>query len=134
VNSNHSSDAVKIREQSEALRQAVNSGNVSAVLAVWAADGIMMPPGHRAVEGHEALRDHFQRLFERASLRFEFTASVVEVSGDLAVERLTYTAAVSPFDAAPPTEDVGKGMHVFRRQTDGSWKLTHDVWNGDGPA
>jgi hypothetical protein len=28
-------------------------------------------------------------------------------------------------------EDVGKGLHVYGRQSDGSWKLTHDIWNSD---
>ena len=31
-------------------------------------------------------------------------------------------------------EDVGKGIHVYRRQTDGTWKLQMDVWNSDRPA
>jgi ketosteroid isomerase-like protein len=30
----------------EALRVAVNSGNVAAILACWASDGVLQPPHH----------------------------------------------------------------------------------------
>jgi ketosteroid isomerase-like protein len=26
-----------------------------------------------------------------------------------------------------------KGIHIYRRQADGSWKITHDAWNFDAP-
>jgi hypothetical protein len=43
-------------------------------------------------------RDHFERVFERARLLFEFTQSVVEVAGEVAIERLAYTAVLTPRD------------------------------------
>jgi ketosteroid isomerase-like protein len=30
--------------------------------------------------------------------------------------------------------DAGKGLHVYRRQPNGSWKLALDIWNSDRPA
>ena len=32
--------------------------------------------------------------------------------------------------AKPMTEGM-KGIHVYRRQADGSWKITKVIWNGD---
>jgi hypothetical protein len=33
--------------------------------------------------------------------------------------------------SSSPIEDVGKGLQVYARQPDGSWKLTHDIWTSD---
>lgn len=30
--------------------------------------------------------------------------------------------------------EAGKGLHVYRGQPDGVWKLTIDIWNADAPA
>jgi len=55
------------------------------------------------------------------------------VAGDVAIERVEYTASAWPAEGGPPVQDVGKGVHVYRRQTDGSWKLAQDIWNSDNP-
>jgi ketosteroid isomerase-like protein len=34
---------------------------------------------------------------------------------------------------AKPTTETIKGLHVLRRQTDGSWKIIQDIWNNDAP-
>ena len=39
-----------------------------------------------------------------------------------------------PPEAGRAVEDAGKGLHVYRRQSDGSWKLMLDIWNRDRPA
>lgn len=55
----------------------------------------------------------------------------IHIDGDTALERVNYTATIWPGDNAPPIEDAGKGIHVYRRQPNGSWKLTYDIWNSD---
>jgi ketosteroid isomerase-like protein len=32
-----------------------------------------------------------------------------------------------------PTEE-GKYVTVLKKQGDGSWKITYDIWNANGPA
>jgi len=63
-------------------------------------------------------------------LRSHFTDSVVAVYGDVAIERLHYTATVRALDGET-SEDVGKGIHVCTRRGDGAWQLVHDIWNSD---
>ena len=104
-----------------------------AALAVWSDDGILMPPHHAAVRGRAELQRYFRELFSRTAFKFSFTSSDIRLAGDLAFERLTYTALSWPALGGPPVEDEGKGVHVYRRQTDGSWKLALDIWNSDRP-
>jgi ketosteroid isomerase-like protein len=118
----------------EALRAAVNSSDVAAVLACWAADGILQPPHHPAVAGHAAIAEYFGKVFAARRLTFTFTGSTVTILGEAALERLSYTAIAEPLAGGKRTEDAGKGLHVYGRQRDGSWKLTQDIWNSDLPA
>ena len=113
------------------LLAAVNASDADRCSAVWADDGVLMPPHHPSVLGHEAIAKYFRDLFSRSKVKFAFTSSNVHLAGDVALERVTYTATIWPGDGAPPIEDIGKGLHVYRRQPDGSWKLTHDIWNSD---
>jgi uncharacterized protein (TIGR02246 family) len=126
-------DREAIRRTTAQLLAAVNAGDADRCSAVWTAYGVMMPPHHPPVEGHRAIVQYFRHLFSQRTFRFTFTSSDIQLAGDTALERVTYTAIISRRDDAPPVEDVGKGLHVYGRQSDGSWKLTHDIWNSDQP-
>ena len=127
-------DRTEVTRTTAELLAAVNTSNADRCSAVWAADGVLMPPHHPSVQGHEAIVQYFRSLFSRSKFRFAFTSSHVHLAGDTALERVTYIATIWPGDDAPPIEDVGKGLHVYRRQPNGSWKLTYDIWNSDQPV
>jgi ketosteroid isomerase-like protein len=124
-------DRAAITRTSAELLAAVNASDADRCSAVWAANGVLMPPHHPSVLGHQAIVQYFRTLFSRSTFRFTFTSSHVHLAGETALERVTYTAIIWPGDDAPPIEDVGKGLHVYGRQPDGTWKLTHDIWNSD---
>jgi ketosteroid isomerase-like protein len=127
-------DRAAITRATAELLAAVNDSSADRCLAVWAADGVLMPPHHPSVQGHEAIGNYFRSLFSRRRFRFAFTSSDIHLAGDTAMECVTYTAIMWSESGASPIEDVGKGLHVYRRQSNGSWKLTHDIWNSDQPA
>ena len=103
------------------------------MLALWSDDGVLIAAASPVDHGHRALREYFQRLFSRSRFRFTFTGSEIQVAGDLAIERVMYTALAWPRQAATPVEEAGKGLHVHARQPSGAWKLACDVWNSDLP-
>jgi ketosteroid isomerase-like protein len=127
-------DRAEVTRTSARLLAAVNASDADRCSAVWTADGVLMPPHHPSVQGHPAILQYFRNLFSRSRFRFAFTSSHIHIEGDTALERVTYTATIWPGDDAPPIEDVGKGVHVYRRQPNGSWKLTYDIWNSDQPV
>jgi ketosteroid isomerase-like protein len=127
-------DRAAILRTTAELLTAVNASDTDRCLAVWAADGVLMPPHHPFVQGHKALSEYFRTLFSRNRFRFTFTSSQIHLAGDTALERVTYKVLVWSGGSGTPVEDVGKGLHVFRRQPDGSWKLTQDIWNSDQSA
>ena len=126
-------DRLAITRTSGELLAAVNASDADRCSAIWAADGVLMPPHHPSVQGRHAILQYFQNLFSRGRFNFTFTSSQVDVAGDMALERVTYTAIIWRGDDATLIKDVGKGLHVYRRQPNGAWELTLDVWNSDLP-
>ena len=126
-------DRATITRTTTELLTAVNASDVERCSAVWAANGVLMPQHHPPVHGHQAIVQYFRDLFSRSRFRFTFTSSHIDLSGDTALERVTYLASMWSAEDAPPIEDVGKGLHVYERQPNGSWKLTQDIWNSDQP-
>ena len=111
-------DRAKVARTTAELLAAVNTSDADRCSAVWAADGVLMPPHQPSIQGHRAIVQYFRNLFSRSKFKFTFTSSQIHLAGDTALERVTYTATIWPGDDAP-TEDVGKGLHVYRlSQTD----------------
>lgn len=107
-------DRAAINRTTAELLAAVNASDADRRSAVWAADGVLMPPHHPAVPGHLAIVQYFRELFSRAKFPFTFTSSQIYLIGDTALERVTYTAIVWPGEDAAPVEDAGKGLQVGR--------------------
>ena len=124
-------DRAEVARTTAELLAGVNASDADRCSAVWAADGVLMPPHRPSIQGQQAIVQYFRNLFSRSRFKFTFTSSQIHLAGDTALERVTYTATIWPGDDAPPIEDVGKGLHVYRRQPNGSWKLTYDIWNSD---
>jgi uncharacterized protein (TIGR02246 family) len=127
-------DRERVLQLSRALLRAVNESDVAGVTDVWATDGILMPPHHPSVSGRAAIEAYFVQRFRQDRFVFEFTGSAIDVAGDLATERVEYTASFFAADGSAPSFDRGKGVHVFRRQSNGEWRLAMDIWNSDTPT
>ena len=112
-------DRAAIKRTRAELLAAVNASDADRCSAVWAANGVLMPPHHPAVPGHQAIVQYFRTLFSRSKFRFMFTSSQIDLVGDTALERVKYTAIIWPGDDAPPIEDVGKGRTRNERQPNG---------------
>jgi len=113
------------------LLEAVNASDVDGVMSLWADDGVLMPPNHPSVHGREAIEMYFRNIFRRATFRFQFTSSDIQIADAVVLERVTYTVETWLAGSGPPLTDRGKGLHVYNRQPNGSWKLAMDIWNSD---
>jgi ketosteroid isomerase-like protein len=52
----------------------------------------------------------------------------------MAVERVEYHVITRSIADGSVAEDSGKGLHVYRRDPDGRWQLSEDIWNSDRGA
>ena len=119
----------------EAYLAAVRTGDINAALAQWADSMTVLPPNEPALRGHAAFRAWMEGFMKQLKVvDARFTDSEVTASGDLAIERVGFAWTLQPVAGGDPITEIGKGLHVYRRQTDGVWKLTMDIWSADAPA
>lgn len=132
--------AVAVAEDIEAVKAVRDAEVASAisgdtVLTHLADEVVVMPPNEPIVVGIEAVRE-WQRSMSAVYVidSLEYIDSDVEIADNIAIETYTGRLVVTPVAGGEPLTDVIKGMHVYERQPDGSWKLTKDVWNSDLPV
>lgn len=110
------------------------TGNADSMATVVTSDVEVMPPNEPAVHGLDAVKKWAETMFSEASVSGRYTSSDVTVSGDLAVARFTGELTITPKAGGAPVTERIKGIHVMKRQPDGSWKIAQDVWNADAPV
>jgi uncharacterized protein (TIGR02246 family) len=94
---------------------------------------VAMPPNEPAIQGRAAFIAWAQALGDQFTIAGEYTSNDVTVSGDLAVHRYVGRLTMTPKAGGEAMSESIKGVHVLRRQADGSWRITQDVWNADEP-
>ena len=128
------SDADKsaIRANDQKFAQGVMAKDWAAVAAMYTTDASFMPPNESLVKGREAIQT-WMTGFPPVSA---FTLEPLEVEGvgDLSYVRGTYSMSFTPPGAPGPIQDHGKYIVVNRKQPDGSWIITNDIFNSDVPT
>ncbi len=91
-----------------------------------------MPPGLPVTEGRETIYAQVSGNLEQFSWsEFEIHVAEVQVAGDWAYARGTYTANGTLIASSDPIFVDDKFMSIFQRQSDGSWKLHRDIFNSN---
>jgi len=112
----------------------VNRGDAAAGAATYTDDAILMPPNHSPLEGKQAIEKYLAELGSHLQgANFQLSILEVDVQGDTTIVRGTYSNSFTIPGMDATMEDRGKTMNVWKRQTDGGWKLHRDIWNSNIP-
>ena len=107
--------------------EASNQGDADALASLYADDAVLLPPDHEPVRGRAAIGDFWRKGTDEG---LEVTTLAVEVDGDLGYLVGRYHLPATDEEPA----DSGKYVMCLKRQRDGAWKLTADIWNRSGEA
>lgn len=99
-------------------------------LDLYAEDAIQMSPNQVAVQGKAAILAWDEALPQFSN--FQEKSLEVEGQGNIAYDRGTYSMTVTPAGKAP-IEEQGKYLTIWRKQADGSWKISRTIYNSDLP-
>lgn len=111
--------------------EAINTNDVDEVLALATDDVVFQHPGSPEVVGKDALREWIQGYLDAFSTSWVKTSIGLTVSGDLAAERYSYRGTDTDKANGAVSVDEGKGIIVFRRESDGEWRVYLDGWSSD---
>lgn len=112
---------------------AVKTGDAELYLSIFTEDAVVMPPGSPAAMGKEELRPIIEGLFGMFDLELPYTVEEVEVLGDRAFARSSWQYSMTPKEGGETSISAGKELDIFKRQTDGSWKIYIQCYNFDAP-
>lgn len=132
------SDANAVRQAIESANQrfieTLKRGDTSAITDNYATDAMVMMPNEASWRGTAAVRKGFAGLLSQTAVKdFKGNTEDVMVGGDLAVETGTYEWTLVP-KGGGEIKDKGKYMTVWKRASDGTWKIVRDINNSDLPT
>lgn len=115
----------------QAVTQVINAyldayrrNDPNSIAGLYSRDAVLLPPGHELVRGRDDIRAYWSRGMEAG---FAMDTLRIEVAGGSGYVVGRYYV--------PPDEDddaeTGKFIIAFRREPDGVWRITADIWNAD---
>jgi uncharacterized protein (TIGR02246 family) len=120
-----------IRALHGTFMEAYNRGDIETLAGLFTQDAIRMPPFGVAFQGEAAIRADFASIFGQNDGDISITVDETRLSGDFAIARGTWAVSLTPKNGDAVTTDVGKWLNLLERQTDGSWKISRNIWNSD---
>ena len=128
-------EAAAIRSADADCLKAWAAKDVDLVLSCYSDDASVFPSNAPIATGKEAIGALLSQMFETPGFAVSWDISKLEVSraGDLAYGHGTYESMANDAAGNPVTER-GKWVVVWKKQTDGQWKLVVDIGNSDGPV
>jgi uncharacterized protein (TIGR02246 family) len=124
-------DRAAIREVLDQEVQAGSAGDADGFIAAFSDDATVIPPGAPAVSG-DAFRQWARSFFEQVDVQVEYEDRQIILADDHAIHHYGFDWTITPKAGGEPLVESGEGLHILRRAEDGSWRITHDVWNA-GP-
>ena len=105
--------------------QALNAGNVDALVALYEPQASLMPSPGTLVAGTAAIREALA-AFVAGKPAMQIAPRLVSQSGDLAVVTAKWQLAMTGQDGKP-AQMQGQSVEVVRRQADGRWLFVIDL-------
>ena len=130
---NTGADEEAIRGHVDRWLQLVKAKDASGIAEIYAEDGAVMPPNAPIGKGRAAIQQAWASMMRTPGFDLTFNPEqiVISSSGDMALDRGTYTLTVAP--AGTTQTDTGKYVVVWRK-IGGDWKAVADIFNSNLPA
>lgn len=107
---------------------AYNKGDVAAVVAFYAEDGMRMPPDAPVVKGREAIAAQVQAGMDGGLAKVKIKTMKMEISGETGHGWGTFVG----MDAEGNPITKGKWANSAK-YVDGKWQIQYDIFNYDAP-
>ena len=78
-----------------------------------------------------AAQSYYQRIFDEYDTGLKSYYEEVKVSGPLADGIGFAEVALIPKQGGQALTSTAKYINIMKREADGTWKTTHDIWNGN---
>jgi len=111
------------------------SGNISALVSLFADDAVLMPPNDTTFFGKDEIQAWWEDYFRNFRI-----ASSVEMEREVTVgehqlfEQGSASVVIVPKERGPRIRDDIRDLVVWKRDASGTWKISHMIWNSTKPV
>jgi uncharacterized protein (TIGR02246 family) len=125
-------DEAAIRAASVAWSQAATAKDLDKAVSFYSDDALQFPNKAPAAKGKENIRKNWAPMLAAPGPGLSWQTGSVEVarSGDIAFETGTYVF-LSTDKKGKSSDEKGKFVVVWKKQSDGSWRVVVDTDNTD---
>jgi uncharacterized protein (TIGR02246 family) len=125
-------DEAAIRAASAAWSQAATAKDLDKAVSFYADDALILPEKAPAVRGQENIRKNWAPLLALPGPGLSWQTSALQVarSGELAYETGTYNFVTTDKNGKS-TDNKGKYLVIWKKPSDGTWKVAVDTDNSD---
>lgn len=113
--------------------QAINAGDIATLSSLTNEDHMMLAPGRAPISGKAANDAANGRVFQQADIKETWVPLETVIDHSLAFQRGIFTVVASPKSGGAASTTHGNFLRIYRRQKDGSWWMTRDMFNSDRP-
>jgi uncharacterized protein (TIGR02246 family) len=126
-------DLAAIAAFNEKYLQALNDGDTAALSALTDEDHVMIAPGRAPTVGKAANDAANTRVFRDFNVEEKWIPVETIIDHDLAYQRGTFTVIATPKAGGAVRTTQGNFLRIYRRQADGAWRMTRDMFGSDQP-
>jgi ketosteroid isomerase-like protein len=123
-----------LRDADDQWSKAAGAHDLEKTVSFYSSDAIVLPPNGAAVTTKDGIHDMWEQLIrDMQSMSWKATRVEVAKSGDLGYITGTYEMSIKD-ETGKLINDKGKYLEVWKKQGDGSWKCSADMFSSDLPA
>lgn len=107
--------------------------DVTALVALWSEDGVLLAPGHGPISGKSELRQFYEDQHEARGnaeiLSYEEQWQEVRIVGDYAFQWGQIRSRTRSGQTKAEDSRVLNAMRVLKREADGGWSIARAIYN-----
>lgn len=125
-----------VDDDARQLLEDFRSKDANRIAAHYAEDAVFAIANAPAISGKEAIAKGMGELAKDNAFALDIAKQKTEVSasGDIAYSRGTYHVSATDPETKQVETESGTYLLVYKRQTDGSWKIVEDINSPSGPS
>ena len=120
-------DQAAIVDAADAYVAAMRAADWELVARSFAEDAVRIPPHEKPHAGRETIVSWLSGIEELTS--YELDRDQIDGADGVAYIRGRYAITLRPFGAPGAISDEGDFLEIWRKGTDGVWRIAEAMWN-----
>jgi uncharacterized protein (TIGR02246 family) len=123
-----------IRAVMASYNDALNNGSTDAALALYAEDGVFMPPYSQSAVAKEAVQKAYDKVFRELKFDVRFTiAELVVMAPGWAFVRTNSAGTTGHASTGRTTAEANQELFIFRKDGDEKWRIARYSFSPTNP-